>query len=186
LVVAGVPVLRETLHMAEMKSHWRLSVTTGILCGMLAAPVAVQTPRYGATVEAEKGVDFAKFKTYSWTPWEPSFQKSIDAQITAAVDSELGALGLTRATSGTGDVLVSYSSLSRADANLGARSDAGGVPSQSLVGMLRVRMQEPGSRRQVLLLRVDKPIDTEPARLEAAIKGAIAEMFAEYPTRRKK
>jgi Domain of unknown function (DUF4136) len=186
LVLAGVAVLKETLHVATIKSLWRSAVTTGLLCGMLAAPVAVQTPRYGVTVEAEKGVDFAKFKTYSWTPWEPSFQRNIDAQITAAVDSELGALGLTKAASGSGDVLVSYSSLSRADANLGARSDAGGVPPQSLVGMLRVRMLEPGSRRQVLQLRVDKPIDTEPARLEAAIKGAIAEMFAEYPTRRKK
>jgi hypothetical protein len=157
-----------------------------ILCGALAGPAAFQTPRYGVTVEAEKGVDFAKFKTYAWTPWEPSFQKSIDAQITAAVDAELVALGLTRATSGSGDVLVSYSSISRADANLGARSDPGGAPRQSLVGMLRVRMLEPGTRRQVLQLRVDKPIDTEPARLEAEIKGAVAEMFAAYPTRRKK
>jgi len=35
-------------------------------------------------------------------------------------------------------------------------------------------------------LRIDEPIDIEPARLDATIDGAVAALFAKYPTRRHK
>ena len=74
----------------------RLIVGIGI-CGVLITGAAGQTPKYGVTVKAEKNVDFAKFKTYSWTTGQPSADKTIDARVIAAVDRELGALGLTKA-----------------------------------------------------------------------------------------
>ena len=40
--------------------------------------------------------------------------------------------------------------------------------------------------RRLLRLRIDRPIEIEPAKLEGAINSAVAEMFAKYPTRRKK
>ena len=70
-----------------------------VLCLALAGAVAGQMPNYGVTVTAEKNVDFAKFKTYTWTPGQPSPLKTLDTQIVAAVDSELQALGMTKATS---------------------------------------------------------------------------------------
>ena len=157
-----------------------------VLCLTLAGTVEGQMPTYGVTVTAEKNVDFAKFKTYTWTPGQPSPVKTIDAQITAAVDSELQALGMTKASSGTGDVLVTYYSVSRTDVDLKAKPDASGAPPQYSVGTLAVALLETGSRRQLLRMRADKPIDTEPAKLEAVIKSATAEMFAKYPTRQKK
>jgi hypothetical protein len=35
-------------------------------------------------------------------------------------------------------------------------------------------------------MRVDQPIQTTPAELEAAINSAVAALFAQYPTRRGK
>jgi hypothetical protein len=81
----------------------RFTVAIG-LCAVIAAAPAAQMPKYGVTVTVDKQVDFAKFKTYAWTAGQPSADKQIDARVVAAVDRELEALGMTKATSGPRDV----------------------------------------------------------------------------------
>ena len=149
----------------------------------MAASLVGQTPKYGATVTAEKNVDFARFKTYSWTKGQPSPDKTIDAQVVAAVDRELNALGMTRATSGPADVLAAYYSVSRTDVDHKAKPDLTGARPQQTVGTLMVALLDPASRRRLLRLRVDRPIGGQ---LEPAINAAVAEMFALYPTRDRK
>jgi hypothetical protein len=157
-----------------------------VLCATMTAALVGQTPKYGATVAAEKNVQFARFKTYSWTKGQPSFDKTVDAQIVAAVDRELNALGMTRATSGPGDVLAAYYSVSRTDVAVKAKPDAAGARPQQAVGTLMVALLDPVSRRRLLRLRVDRPIGAEPDKFEATINAAVAEMFALYPTRDRK
>jgi len=154
------------------------------LCAAVVAVASAQT-KYGAKATVGKNVDFAALKTYSWTKGRPSPDKTIDAQITAAVDQELSALGLTKAASGPGDVLATYYSLTRTDVNLKAKPDANGARPQYAVGSLLIALLDPTSRQRLLQLRADKPIDTEPAKLHAAINEAVAELFTLYPTRRK-
>lgn len=163
-------------------------IASGVLCGALVSALAGQTPmpKYGVTVEAEKGVDFAAFKTYSWTRGQPSAIPAADAHIVAAVDRELGSLGMTKAASGPGDVLVSYFSITRTDVDLKAKPDPRGVRPQYSVGTLMVALLEPESRRRLLRLRMDTPLDTEPARLEGEISSGVAAMFQKYPSRQKK
>src|SRR5262245_19081685 len=152
-------------------------------CAIVAAASAQQ---YGVKVTEAKNVDFAKLKSYSWTKWQPTRLKAVDDQIVAAVDKELKDLGMTKAASGPGDVQVSYASLSRTDVNLKSKPDASGSMATLEVGTLVVRFAEPGTRRQLLELRLDKPIDASPSQLESTVKGAVTEMFATYPTRQKK
>ena len=124
--VGAVPVLR-----CFMK---QLSVGL-VLCATMTAALVGQTPKYvGATVTAEKNVEFARFKTYSWTKGQPSFDKTIDAQVVAAVDRELKALGMTLATSGPGDVLAAYYSVSRTDVAVKAKPDPTGARPQEASG----------------------------------------------------
>lgn len=156
-----------------------------ILCASLAAVSAAQTPTYGARVTVSKNVDPAKFKTYSWVKGGPSAIKSVDAQIVAAVDKELKGVGLTMAASGPGDVLVTYYSLRRTDVDLKGKEDAAGALRQYPVGSLLVAMMDPGTRRRLVQLRTDKPIDLDPAKAESVINTAVAELFAKYPTRQK-
>ena len=151
-----------------------------------AVAIAAQSPKYGITVTAEKGVDFAKFKTYSWMTGQPSAIKAIDTQIVTAVDRELAGLGMTKATSGTGDVMVSYASLTRTDVDLKAKPNAQGARPGYTVGSLLVALLEPPGRRQLLQLRVDEPIETQPEELAATIDRVVADMFAKYPTRQTK
>ena len=156
-----------------------------VLCLAAVGVLAGQMPTYGVTVEAEKNVDFAKFKTYTWTGGQPSPIKAIDTQVIAAVDAELKTLGMTKATSGTGDVLVTYYSLSRTDVDLKGKPDAQGVRPQYAVGTLAVALLDTGSRRQLLRMRADRPIESDTTKLDASIKAAVADMFAKYPTVKK-
>jgi hypothetical protein len=150
------------------------------------AVLCAQTPTYGVTVTVAKGVDPAKFKTYSWIKGGPSPDKTVDAQILAAVDKELPGVGLTKAASGKPDVLVTYYSLRRTDVNLEAKPDSAGKQPQYPVGSLMVALMDPGTRKRLVQLRTDKPLELEPAKLEAGINAAVTEMFAKYPTRQKK
>ena len=160
-----------------------------VLCVVLlvvaAAPVA-QKPKYGVTVTTEKGVDYSKFKTYSWTRGQPALNKSVDASIVAAVDREMKALGLAKATTGTGDVLATYYSLSRTDIDPTAKTDDKGNPSEYQVGSLTVAFLDPADRRSLLRLRIDTPIGSDRATLDSAIDAAVTDMFASYPTRKRK
>jgi hypothetical protein len=158
-----------------------------VLSAATAAPAAAQslTPNYGVKVEAEKGVDFGRFTTYTWTQGQPSANKTIDAQIVAAVDRELAALGMTKAASGTGDVLATYYSLSRTDVDLKAKPDEQGLHPQYAVGTLVVALLDPANRKRLLRLRIDTPIGGDSSKLEGDINRAVAAMFAKYPTRQR-
>ncbi len=151
-----------------------------------SAAAAQLMPKYGVTVTAGKNVDFAKFHTYSWRRAQPSGVKAIDAEIVAAIDRELGALGLTKVSTGPTDVLVSYASLSRTDVDVKGKTDSNGLLPQYRVGTLVVVMRDPSSSRQLLQMRADLPIAAQPDGLAATINDAASRMFAEYPTRRRK
>ena len=150
---------------------------------VLSPAVLAQVTKYGVTVTAEKNVDFSTFKTYSWTPGRGAFVKDIDAHIKAAIDREMGALGMTKVAADSGDVLLMYQSLTRSDIDL--KKDPSADKPFS-VGTLVVALLEPSSHRQLLRLRTDRPIDVEQGKLQASIDSAVTELFTRYPTRSKK
>jgi len=149
----------------------------------LSPAVLAQITKYGVTVTAEKNVDFSTFKTYSWTPGRGAFVPDIDAHIKAAIEREMGALGMTKVAPDSGDVLLTYQSLTRNDIDL--KKDPSGDKPFS-VGTLVVALLQPSNHRQLLRLRTDKPIDVERGKLEASIDSAVTELFERYPTRTKK
>ena len=152
----------------------------------IALGAAAQMPKYGVTVDEEKDVDYAKLTTSTWVKGQPSPIQAIDSAVIAAVDRELRLIGMTKAESGTGDVLVTYHSLSRTDVDLNAKAARDGTRPEYSVGTLVVALLDPGSRRRLLRLRIDQPIESDPAKLQATIDGAVASMFARYPARRPK
>ena len=50
----------------------KLLTVGALFCAAMATAAAAQMPTYGVTVTVSKGVDAAKFKTYSWTTGGPS------------------------------------------------------------------------------------------------------------------
>jgi hypothetical protein len=160
----------------------RCLVAIGLVAAVTAAPSG-QTPKYGVEVKAEKNVDFAKLTSYSWVRGRPSIDKNIDTQIVASVDRELAALGLRKNPSGAGDVLATYSSMTRTDVDVHAKPDASGSRPQYTVGSLLFELLEHGTRRRLLQLKIDQPIKADPATVETAISDAVTALFAKYPTR---
>jgi hypothetical protein len=159
------------------------------ICVLALASIAItvtarQTTKYGVKVEADKKIDFAAFRTYAHRRAQPSWDKTTDAQIIAAIDREMSALGMTKVESAP-DVFVGYGSLTRTDVDLKGKEDAKGVLPQYWVGTLVVTFHNNGNR-EVLKMRVDLPIDVKPDQLESSINKAVAMMFEEYPTRKRK
>jgi hypothetical protein len=156
-----------------------------LICLLLvsgALTVSSQQPKYGVSLKVAKASALASAKTYAWIAGQPSFDKAVDAQIKAAVDRELGARGFTKVESGASDVLATYASVSRTDVNLKSKAKDGARPTYS-VGTLVVDLLDPRSRQPAFRVRVDTPINAEPAKLEAEINAAVAAMFQKYPAR---
>jgi hypothetical protein len=163
----------------------RLIVGMG-LCAVLVAGISAQMPKYGVTVNTEKGVDYSKFTSYSWTPGQPSADKEIDSAIVASVDRALAGVGMKKAESGPGDVMVAYYSVSRTDVDIKGKTDEKGLKPQYQVGTLVVALLDPPTRKRLLRLRIDKPITVPRDQMQPVIDGAVDALFEKYPTRTKR
>jgi hypothetical protein len=137
-------------------------------------------PKYGVSVKDSRPAALATVKTYRWTETHPSFHKTINAQIIAAVDLELQARGLKKLDSGPSDLVVTYRSLSRTDVNLKAKAGPSGPPELG-VGTLVVDLRDSANRASLFRVQMDTPIDNDPAKLDQTIKAAVAAMFEKYP-----
>ena len=154
-----------------------VTLTFGLVAAHALAPVA--QPKYGVSVKDSKPAVLATVKTYTWTDTHPSFHKTINAQIIAAVDRELQARGLTKVTTRPSDLVVTYRSLSRTDLDLKAKGTHG--PPEYAVGTLVVDLRDSSNRASLFRVQMDTPIDNDPAKLEETINAAVAAMFAKYP-----
>ena len=161
-----------------------------VLCVLFALPAVVQAqapPKYGVTVNVDdKKADFAALKKYAWQRGQAAFDKAVDAQIVAAVDDELGKLGMVKDAPESAQVLVTYASTNRTDVDLKGKPDPGGVRPKYRVGTLVVAFLDAKTRNRLLRLRVDQPIDADPDALQATIRNVVTQMFEQYPTRQKK
>ena len=138
--------------------------------------------KYGVTVLTVKAPALAKVKTYVWSGSRQSFDKDVDARIVAAVDRELAAHSLTRLPSGSGDVVVRYASQSRTDTDVKSKPSKSGELRDYAVGSLVLDLTDAANRQVLFRVRMDTPIERNPATIGATIDAAVAAMFAKYPT----
>ena len=160
------------------------------LCFLACALVAPQLivagqPKYGVSVQAVKREALAKARTYVWTVTNPAFDKQVDATIVAAVDRELGARGLTKLPSGRSDVMVTYRSLTRTDVDVKSKAPNNARPEYA-VGSLLVDVTDAVDRQSLFRVRMDTPIERDPATVRGAIDGVVAAMFEKYPAASKR
>ena len=157
----------------------------GLMVFLTVAVLSAQSTKYGVTVVNQKKVDFTKFKSYSWTTGQPAADKTVDERIVAAIDAQFAAIGMTKVAPGPGDVLVGYGAIRRTDVNV-QKPNATGPQTQSSVGTVYLLVLDPKDRTRLLQLRLDKPIDANPAAAGPAIDQAMAELFTKYPVKPKK
>jgi hypothetical protein len=148
----------------------------------ITAASAGYTPKYRVKVQADKQTDFSKLRTYSWMGGHPASIAAVDEKIVAAIDIELRALGMRRVPLGTGDVVVTYASVTRTDVNTKAKPISKDYRPEYAVGTLVVSLLDPVSLTPLLQMRIDRPVDR--LGLDATIGGTIVELFTYFPTRR--
>ena len=157
-------------------------VTSALLSATYVAATAQRTKHRVKVTEVNRDA-LAKVKTYTWTVSHPSFDKTADKQIIAAVDRELMTRGLTRLATGRGDAEVTYASLSRTDVDVKSEPSATGERRTYPVGILVVEVRDSANGQVLFNAKVHSRVDTEPAQLEAAINAATAAIFKKYPVR---
>jgi hypothetical protein len=157
-------------------------LTSVLLSAGYVAATAQKTKHHVRVTEVESDA-LAKVRTYTWTVSHPSFDKAVDKQIIAAIDRELTTLGLTKLATGPGDAVVTYASLLRTDADLKSKASATGALRSYPVGTLVVQVRDSANGQILFNAKVNWPIDTEPAKLEAAINAATTAIFKKYPAR---
>ena len=158
----------------------------GLMVFLTVAVVSAQSPtKYGVTVVNQKKVDFTKFKSYSWTTGQPAADKTVDERIVAAIDAQFGSIGMTKVESSPSDVLVSYGAIRRTDVKV-QKPGATSPQTQYSVGTVYLLVLDPKDRTRLLQLRLDKPIDANPAAAGPAIDQAVAELFTKYPVKPRK
>ena len=150
--------------------------------GLAAAPSAgaAETPDYGVSLKVAKKAELATLKTYSWGTSHAAIDKAVDSRIVQAIERELAGLGLTKATSGSGDALVAYHTVVRRDVDTKKPTEKDGVPGY-LVGVISIDVRAASSKDVLFEVRIDKPIDVERAQLGPAVDQAIKAMFERYP-----
>jgi hypothetical protein len=151
---------------------------------IFALPLAGQ-PKYGITSTADKATDFTKLKTYMWQTGFDAADKNVHAALVAAVDKELAGLGFQKKSAAPSDVVVKYASLRRIDVQASTKTTGAANPARSQVdvGSLQLQMLSSAGAKELWKVRIDKPIDVDPAKMEATVGTVIAEIFAQYPTR---
>ena len=159
-------------------THSRMIVASALLVAGTLATVGAQT-KFGVTVQTAIPDKLAKVATYQWTAG--SLSRQVDGVITAAVERELAARGLTKVTSGRGDVLVSYSALGRTELDTKAAAKKGEAEREQSIGTLTVELREAVSREVLFRARVNTPLAKDPAAHQTAIDAAVAAIFEKYP-----
>ncbi len=172
-----------------MKTRTLVACLLVLICPVLAFAQKTPAPK-ASVVHRDKTVDFAKFKTYSYEKGQPAIRQDVDARIFATIEAQMAALGLTKAMSGPGDVIVTYYSVTRTDVDLATfdkNQPATGklrTPAQTFsVGTLVVDLKLGESRASAWRAKVEGALKGDAAAQLDSIDKAVVAAIDLYPTR---
>jgi hypothetical protein len=160
----------------------RTLLLTGLIVGVVGVAGLGQT-KYGVKVDVDRKADFAGLKTYAWSTRYSAVDPAVHAQVVAAIERQLAALGFTKQEAGPADVLVVYDAQRRTDVDLKGPASKEGERPTFPVGTLVVRLLDPASGRALYHARLDKPMSVDRERLAGEIDAAVASLFEKYPGR---
>jgi hypothetical protein len=163
-----------------------MKVRSCVLAIILASAVVhaqnVNTLHTEVKTTVDKKIDFKAFKTYSWEKGQESADPVSHKSVVAAVDAEMGALGLTKQDA-NGDVLVRYHAVGRTDVDLKNNKRDGTGPT-SEVGKVQVELLGGKSFKQVWQATTEERLSRDPAARDTDIRRAITRLFTAYPGRK--
>jgi hypothetical protein len=183
----------------------KLRVLAGLAALLLVPAVAMAQK---VSYDFDKSADFSGYKTYATKEGTPVGQQLIDDRIVAAIDSQLAAKGLKKAT-GEPDVVVVYHVAFDKQKDISTFSSGygggygpygygwgggwgGGTTSTTvrdiLVGTLVIDMADAKKKQVVWRGMGVKEVDTnaKPEKRDKSINNAVTKIFKNYPPKQKK
>ena len=168
-----------------------------------AGSAVAQDVRY----DFDKSKDFSKYKTYKWVSIKDADQLDdlTASKLTAAVDSELAAKGMSKTDSDSADLYIGYQTALNTEKqytsyNTGWGAGPGwgagwygyggmststtyGSTSTVYVGQLDLSMYEPNDKKLVWRGAATKSLDpkAKPEKKEKNIAKAVAKLLKNYP-----
>lgn len=143
---------------------------------------------------AMPGTDFSKYHTYKWVLVEGASHPNqiVDAEIKQAVDAQLSAKGLTKATGDKADLYVGYQTAIDQQKQWNAYGEGGRwfgggmatVNSQTIdIGTLIVDMYDPGTKQLVWTGQATKTMDpgNNQQKNEKNLDKAMTKLFKAFP-----
>ena len=139
----------------------------------------------------DESANFQTLKTYSWVQGSPAFDPSVDKAIVAAVDSEMSALGFTKAAGASADVAIRYLAVRSTSVDLEKLKElekSGGdkAGADYTVGRLVIAMQDAKTSKQLWAADCVERLNPAVAERDATIKQVATRMFETYPTKQEK
>ena len=155
-----------------------------VLLGLLVAAQGDVTGKVETTFD--KKVNFAAFRTYTWSAGYNAYNPEAHKMIVAAFEAEMAGLGFTKVEKGA-DVTLAYYTVTGADVDLKAlekleREGKGGVAATKARSRLVAMMRLPSSSAQIWSASTREYVD--PANLNSTIQSVTARLFATYPGRK--
>lgn len=157
---------------------------------LAASALAAQDVRSNAM----PGVDFSKYHTYKWVQVAGATYPNqiVDAEIKQAVDAQLSAKGLTKATGDKADLYVGYQTAMDQQKQWnaygeGGRWFGGGMASATSstidIGTIVVDLYDPGSKQLVWTGQATKSMDpsSNQAKNQKNLDKAMAKLFKNFP-----
>jgi Domain of unknown function (DUF4136) len=168
----------------------RILVVAFLVLALPVLGIAQKPTAKASVVHQDQTTDFAKFKTYSLETGQPAIIKEVDARIVSDIEAQLTALGLTKATSGPGDVIVTYYSVTRTDVDLATfdkaepKPGAPRKPAQTFkVGTLVVDVKPSVKATPAWRAKVEDVLKGDTATQMKTVDEAVVAAFGIYPTR---
>lgn len=145
------------------------------------------------TSNAMPGTDFSKYHTYKWVLIEGASHPNqiVDAEIKQAIDAQLAAKGLTKATGDKADVYVGYQTAVQQQKQWNAYGEGGrwmggmatATSSTINIGTLVVDLYDPSTKQLVWTGQATKTIDpsNNQEKNQQNLDKAMAKLFKNYP-----
>lgn len=154
---------------------------------VVSVALVAQKPAGPVVLQQDKAFDFSKIKTYAWGGSHPAQDPAADKIITAAIEAQLAAKGLTKAAAS--DVEVAYHTVERADVDLStfddkepAKGETRAPAKMVRIGTLAIDLRNPATRKVVWRVSVEGVLEKmAPAESEKFLNDKVASLFALYP-----
>ena len=152
---------------------------------------AAQPPASGKVKsDYDKTVDFAKYRTYTWSHGPEDYRPKMHDLLVSEIDKAMATQGFTKTQDAKADLTLRYFTVRSTSIDLkelekaereGNKAKAGTYD----IGKLAVVLRETGTDKRVWAAQTEEVMSPDVAKREETVRQAVTKVFQTYPKRKK-